>query len=223
MSALSAGTADALARALQAAQPLLATAFTLWSSPVTWLEVLAFGLSVWMVLCNLREQVLGWPLAMASSLLYALLFASSKLYGETGLQFLFIAMAGWGWWQWLRGRGADGAALHIHVLAPRQRLLALAATLAAWPALAWLLHSATDSDVAWLDALPTVGSITGTLLLARKALENWAVWLAVNLVSIGLFAVKGLWLTVLLYAIFALLSVAGWRAWQARLAAQAAA
>jgi nicotinamide mononucleotide transporter len=216
---MSAGAGEALSQLLQTAQPLLAAAFALWGSPVTWLEVLAFGLSVWMVLCNLREQVLGWPLAMASSLLYALLFASSRLYGEAGLQFLFIGMAAWGWWQWLRGRAADGAALRIHVLSPRQRLLALAATLAAWPALAWLLHHATDSDVAWLDALPTVGSITGTVLLARKALENWAVWLAVNLVSIGLFAVKGLWLTVLLYAIFALLSLAGWRAWQARLRA----
>ena len=54
---------------------------------------------------------------------------------------------------------------------------------------------------------------TGQLLLGRKLIENWPVWLAVNLVSVGLFAVKGLWLTVLLYAIFAALSVAGWRAW----------
>ena len=66
----------------------------------------------------------------------------------------------------------------------------------------------------WLDALPTVGSVAGQILLGRKWVENWAVWVIVNLFSIGLFAYKGLWLTVLLYALFAGLSVVGWRAWQ---------
>ena len=65
-----------------------------------------------------------------------------------------------------------------------------------------------------MDALPTVASITGTVLLGRKWIENWAVWLGVNLFSLLLFSYKGLWLTVLLYAVFALMSAAGWRAWR---------
>jgi nicotinamide mononucleotide transporter len=201
---------------LLAARPLLAPAFTLWGSPVTVLEIVAFVLSIAMVLCNLRVNPLGWPLAIASSLLYALLFADSKLYGEAGLQFVFIAVAIWGWRQWLRGP-ADGAHHGVGRLSLRERLWALAATLAAWPLLGLLLDRATDSDVPYLDALPTVASVTGQWLLGRKKLENWPVWLAVNLFSIGLFAHKGLWLTVLLYAVFAVLSVLGWRAW-ARLA-----
>ncbi|MFZ5547650.1 MAG: nicotinamide riboside transporter PnuC [Pseudomonadota bacterium] len=198
---------------LQATAPLLAEAFTLWGSPTTWLEVAGFLLALWMVSCNMRVNPLGWPLAIASSLLYALLFAHSRLYGEASLQLFFVAVAGWGWWQWLRGRGSDGAALTVHRLAPRRQLAVAGATVAAWPLLALGLARFTDSDVPWLDALPTVASITGQLLLGRKLIENWPVWLAVNLVSVGLFAVKGLWLTVLLYAIFAALSVAGWRAW----------
>jgi nicotinamide mononucleotide transporter len=207
--------ATALAALLQAARPLLVPAFTLWGSPVTWLEIVAFVLSVGMVLANLRVNPIGWPLAIASSLLYALLFADSRLYGEASLQFVFVALAGWGWWQWLRGRGALGQALRVHWLGARQRLFALVLTLAAWPLLGALLHRATDSDVPYLDALPTVGSIAGQILLGRKFVENWAVWVAVNLVSIGLFATKGLWLTVLLYALFAAMAVAGWRAWRA--------
>ena len=199
---------------LQAAQPLLAVAFTLWGSPVTWLEIVAFVLSVWMVVCNMHVNPLGWPLAMASSALYALLFASSKLYGEAGLQSLFIAMAAWGWWQWLRGHDDKGQQLHVGTLGTRARWQVLAATAAAWPLLALLLARATDSDVPWLDALPTVGSVAGTLLLARKRIENWPVWVAVNAVSVGLFAVKGLWLTVLLYALFCAMALAGWRAWK---------
>ena len=200
---------------LQAARPLLAPAFTLLGSPVTLLEIVAFVLAIAMVLANLRVNPVGWPLAIASSLLYALLFADSKLYGEAGLQFVFVALALWGWWQWLRGRGDDGTALRVRRLSRRGRALALAFTLAAWPLLGLLLDRATDSDVPYFDALPTVASITGQILLGRKLVENWPVWLAVNLVSVALFAFKGLWLTVLLYALFAVLSVVGWRAWSA--------
>lgn len=207
---------------LQAAlDGVLAPLFTLLGSPVTGLELVAFGLSLWMVACNLRVNPLAWPLAMVSSALYAVLFAHSRLYGEASLQLFFIVVAGWGWWQWLRGRGDDGQALRVHRLRPRARWLVLAAIAAAWPLFALLLDHATDSDVPWLDALPTVASVTGQLLLGRKLVENWPTWLFVNLVSIGLFAVKGLWLTVLLYAIFAVLSVVGWRAWR-RLAARGA-
>ncbi len=191
----------------------MAEAFTLWGSPVTWLEIVAFWLAIAMVFANFRVNPVGWPLAIVSSALYALLFASSKLYGEAALQVVFIVVAFWGWWQWLRGTGEDGNALRVHRLAPRTRWQLLAATLAAWPLLALLLARTTDSDVPWLDALPTVGSLAGQFLLGRKLLENWAVWLAVNVVSVGLFAVKGLWLTVVLYALFAVLSVMGWRAW----------
>ena len=198
---------------LQAARPLLAPAFTLWGSPATWLELLACALALAMVACNLRVNPAGWPLAIASSLLYALLFADSRLYGEAGLQLFFMAIAGWGWWQWLRGRGDDGQALRVHRMTSVHRIQALAATLIAWPMLALLLARGTDSDVPWLDALPTVASVTGQLMLGRKLVETWPVWLAVNVFSIGLFAYKGLGLTALLYALFALLSVVGWRAW----------
>ena len=204
---------------LQAAQPLLAPAFVLWGSPVSWLELLAFALSLAMVWCNLRVNAWGWPLAISSASLYALLFADSKLYGEAGLQFVFIGLAGWGWWQWLRGRGADGQALQVRSLLPRQRWWLAAATLLAWPLLAWLLARSTDSDVPWLDALPTVGSIAGQWLLGRKYIDNWPVWVLVNIFSVGLFAYKALWLTVLLYALFAGLAVLGWRVWL-RLAAE---
>ena len=198
---------------LQAARPALAAAFTLWGGPVTWLEIVAFGLSIAMVLANLRVDPVGWPLAIASSLLYALLFADSRLYGEASLQLFFVVVSVWGWWQWLRAIGDDGAPLRVHRLARAQAIRATLATLAAWPLLGLLLLKTTDSDVPFLDALPTVGSIAGQFLLGRKLVENWAVWLLVNLFSVGLFAYKGLWLTVLLYALFAALSLVGWRAW----------
>jgi nicotinamide mononucleotide transporter len=199
---------------LAAARPALAAAFTLLGSPVTWLEVAAFWIALAMVLANFRVHPVAWPLAIASSLLYGLLFLDSRLYGEASLQLVFVAVALWGWWQWLRGTTGDGAPLRVRRLAARDRALVATLTLAAWPLLGWLLDRHTDSDVPYLDALPTVGSIAGQLLLGRKLIENWAVWVGVNVVSVALFAAKGLWLTVLLYALFTVLSVVGWRAWR---------
>ena len=201
---------------LQQAAPLLAAAFTLWGSPITWLEILAFVLSVAMVLLNLRVNPWAWPLAIASSLPYALLFANSRLYGEAGLQFVFVGVSLWGWWQWLRAPDAADAHTKVGWMSRRGIAVAAFATAAAWPLLALLLMRLTDSDVPWLDALPTVASVTGQVLLGLKRVENWPVWLAVNLFSVGLFAYKGLWLTTLLYAVFAALSVFGWRAWRRR-------
>jgi len=202
---------------LAATAPLLVPAFSVAGSAITWLEIVAVVLGLWMVGCNLRVNPLGWPLAIASSALYALLFVHSRLYGEAALQGVFIVLGAWGWWQWLRGTTAQGAALRVRALAPRQRWAVVGLTLAAWPLLGALLARATDSDVPYLDALPTVGSLAGQYLLARKWVDNWPAWLAVNLVSLALFAVKGLWLTVALYAVFAALSVVGWRAWAAML------
>ena len=203
---------------LAATAPLLVPAFKLAGSDFTWLEIVAVVLSLAMVGCNLRINPLGWPLAIAASALYGLLFVHSKLYGEAALQLVFITFGAWGWWQWLRGTTAGGDRLPVRSLSHRQRWLALALTAAGWPLLGALLDYATDSELPYLDALPTVGSLVGQYLLARKWLDNWAVWSAVNVFSVVLFASKGLWLTVALYAVFAVLSVVGWRAWAKRLA-----
>jgi len=210
-----------LDQALSLAAPLLAPAFVLWGSPITWLELVAVVVSIAMVWCNLRVNVTGWPLAIVASALYGVLFASSRLYGEAALQLLFIVVAFWGWWQWLRGRGGDGQLLHVHRMSAAQIVWVGGLTLLAWPLLGLALHHHTDSDVPYLDALPTAGSVAGQFLLGRKLIENWLVWLAVNVFSVAVFTIKGLWLTAALYALFAGLSIAGWRAWRARLPAAA--
>jgi nicotinamide mononucleotide transporter len=196
---------------------LMAPAFTALGSPVSWAEILGFALSLWMVACNMRVHALAWPLAIAASLLYVLLFWNGKLYGEAGLQLMFAALALWGWWQWLRGKGADGRALQVRRLRPQGCLIAVLITLLAWPVLGLFLAHQTDSPVPYFDAFPTVASLTGQWLLARKYQENWLVWIIVNVVSVALFAFKGYWLTVVLYAVFVPLSVLGWRAWARQL------
>jgi nicotinamide mononucleotide transporter len=162
---------------------------------------------------NIRVNPLGWPLAIVSSLLYVGLFWDSRLYGDASLQVFFAVVALWGWWQWLRGTQDDGRPLEVRHLGARGRVAVLAALAVAWPATGLFLRHWTDTDVPWWDAFPTAASVVGQWLLGRKYIENWPAWLVVNAVSIALFAYKALWLTVVLYAVFLVLSVVGWRAW----------
>lgn len=210
-------TAWAIADALAWVDPWLAPSWTVWGVPVSRLEACAFILSLAMVGFNLRVNPMGWPLAIVSSLLYGVLFARSGLYGEGSLQLVFVVLAVWGWWQWLRGTDQqDHAPLRVRGLSASGKLGAVTATLTLWPAIGWLLDHITDSTVPYWDALPTAGSLVGQWLLGRKWVENWPCWLAVNLLSMALFAHKELWLTVVLYGIFAALSAVGWQQWKRR-------
>lgn len=194
------------------------TAFTLWGMATTWLELAAFVLSLACVLCNVYEIDWGWPLAILSGLLYFWLFRANRLYGDAWLQIFFALVALWGWWQWRFG-ARDAAPLRVAVL-PAQRLWQIAAAwLLSWLLLGWFLARATDTDVPWLDAFPTAGSVVGQVLLARKYIENWLIWVLVNVVSVVLFSVKGLWLTALLYGLFTGLALLGYRRWRKVMAA----
>lgn len=196
---------------------LFAQAFVLWGSPTTWLEIVAVLIALAMVGCNIREIHWGWPLAIVSSLMYFALFWRSKLYGDAALQVFFAVVALWGWYQWLRGHRADGSVLHVARLKRRGLVRTVGACALLWPVTGLFLKTFTDTDVPWWDAFPTAVSLVGQFLLGRKFIENWLVWIVVNVVSVGLFAYKGLWLTVGLYVVFIALSWVGWKEWKRRL------
>ena len=189
-------------------------AFALWDYPTTWIELIAALLGLLMVFFTIAEQHWGWLFAILSSALYFLIFWNSRLYGDALLQVLFMALAAWGWWLWLQG--AKEMPLRVTQLTSRQRLATLLAGLVLWGLTGSLLLNFTDTDVPWWDAFPTAFSLVGQYLLARKRVENWWAWLVVNVAATGLFAWKALWLTTVLYIVFALLSVVGWRAWLRR-------
>lgn len=181
--------------------------------------VLALG----MVACNIRQIHWGWPLAALSSVLYGLLFWHSKLYGQVGLQALFVLLSLWGWAQWLGGVGAPAAVLKPRHLNRRGRLLALAWAWALWLAIAVALAYGSDSRVPWSDAGLTAFGVVAQVLLGRKFIDSWFWWLGINSLSVVLFALQGLVLTALLYAVLGLLSIVGWCAWVAQNAALKAA
>jgi nicotinamide mononucleotide transporter len=189
------------------------------TDPVEWA---GFVLSLAMVYCNIRQIHWGWPLAIASSILYGYVFWNTQLYGQAALQMMFIAMAAWGWRQWLRGQTLTAPstetntaqALPISLLSRHERLRLSGVTILVWVLCTWVLEEFSESTVLYWDALITALALLGQYLLGRKKIETWWIWLVVNILTIALMASQDLWLTALLYFVFAVLSVVGLKTWQ---------
>lgn len=190
----------------------------LFGFQTSWLEITSFMLAVVMVYFNIRQSPWGWLFGITSSALYAIVFYGARLYGDMGLQFFFIGVSLWGWYQWLFG-GAQHHGLAISWLNRRGWIVTLAGWLLAYLILSWFLRSYTDTDVPHLDAFLTAGSVVGQFLLSRKKIENWHVWILIDLIYIGLYIHKHLMLTAVLFAIFVAMAIVGLLAWRKAFAA----
>lgn len=176
------------------------------------LEWLAFVLSVITVVLNIRQNHWAWLFAILSSAAYAVVFLDARIYGDMALQYVFISVSLWGWYQWRHG-GAQHGTLKVSRLSSRHLVWCGAGWLVATVAVVLVLKQ-TNTDVPLIDGFLTAGSLVGQLLLSRKKIENWHVWIIVDVLYVGLYCYKGLFLTAVLYAVFIVLAVVGLRAWQ---------
>jgi nicotinamide mononucleotide transporter len=188
--------------------------------PTTPLELTGFVLSLATVLLNIRRNHWAWLFAIVSSGIYGIVFFEARLYGDAGLQGVFIAASIWGWYQWLHG--AAGAPLPVTALDRAGWTGSLLAWALGFVLLAVFLHTYTDTDVPRMDGFLTAGSLLGQVLTARKKVESWHTWIVVDVLYVGLYVYKGLHLTAVLYAVFVVLAVLGLRAWQTAARADAA-
>lgn len=202
---------------------LFQPAFTAFGAPTTWLELIAVILALACVAFNVLENPWGWPLAIVSSLLYVALFYHHKLYGDAGVQIYFALAAFWAWWAWLFGKRRDNdqviRPIHVAWLSVRGRVYSVVAFALLWPGIALLLKRFTDTDVPFADGFITAGSVVGQILLGRKYIENWLVWLVVNIASIIVLSYKQLYLSAGLYTLFVFMAYLGWQRWRKKLAA----
>jgi nicotinamide mononucleotide transporter len=181
-------------------------------------EAIAFVLGVVNVTLVVRRSIWNYPFGIAMVALYAVVFAEARLYSDMLLQFFFIAVNAYGWISWRRHRAATGV-VTVEGMATAERWRWALATAAI--ALMWggAMHRFTDASLPWWDAAVAAASIAAQWLMARRKWENWVLWIAVDIGSIGLYLVKELWLTALLYLIFLVLAAWGLVDWRRRVAA----
>lgn len=185
----------------------------LFGLATTPLELVSFVLAVVTVALNIRQNHWAWLFAIISSAAYGVVFYGARLYGDMGLQLVFIVVSIWGWYQWLHG-GTGKQALAVTHLNRRGWAVALAAWLFGFALLSTFLARFTNTDVPHIDGFLTAGSLVGQVLLSRKKVQNWHVWIAVDVLYVGLYLFKGLTLTAVLYALFCVMAAVGLVAWR---------
>lgn len=184
------------------------------------LEIIAVLLSASAVWLTVKQNLLCWPLGLVSVLMYSWVFFDVKLYSDMLLQLVYAVLQLYGWWQWTRG-GVQHAGRQVSRLPGSQLLLSLAVGSAGSLLLGYLMATHTDAAAPWLDAALTSFSLVAQVWMAQKRLECWPLWIALDVIYVGLFLSKDLYLTAVLYAVFTALAIAGWRAWQRPRAAPA--
>lgn len=176
------------------------------------LEIVAALLGLVNLWLTIKERILAWPVGVAMVSLYIGIFASVRLYADAGLQCVFLLLQFYGWYQWLHG-GRDHGRLTVHRTSPALLSALLLIGAAATLLLGLSLGRWTNQALPFWDSGIAAFSLVAQWMLAKKLLENWLLWMAVDLVAIGVYWSKDLRLTSGLYAVFLLMCVLGWRDW----------
>jgi len=176
------------------------------------LEIVAVVLGLANVGLLVRRSIWNYPFGMAMVALYFVIFREARLYGEAGLQVFFFVVQGWGWWLWAR---AGGLAQMVSVgwMAWPARLAALALVAAASIGIGWAMATFTDAALPYADAAIAGASVVAQVLLAMRKTENWVLWIAIDVLSIGVYIDRALYLTAGLYVAFLVLAAMGLVVW----------
>ena len=200
-------------------------ALVAWSAvgtaPFGLTETLGFVSGAWCVWLTVLANIWNWPVGIANSALYLVVFLNVRLFADMSLQLVYVVLGLLGWYWWLHGGKRHGklTVRRVGVVdAAAVGLIVAAAT----AGMTVYLRSIHDS-APLLDAFTTCLSLGAQYLLTRKLLENWYLWISVDAVYVGLYAWRGLYLTSLLYLIYGTMCVVGLREWKKTLTATATA
>jgi len=199
----------------------------------TGLEVVAFVTSAVAVCLEVKENVWNWPWGIVGGGAYVGVCYQSHLNGNAALNIFFVVEGFVGWFWWVRGgRWSKQAKSGVPPRGTELKISSSGLTQAVWLAVLtflgtwwamWVLRNEAPSPLdVFLDAFTTVASIAGEYLLARKYIENWHVWIIVNIVSVPMYLHQNLKLTAFLYGVFAIMSVLGLLEWRILRTRQAA-
>ena len=180
---------------------------------MSWLEISAVAFGLISVYLSTRENIWSWPTAIVNVGLYAVLFQREKLYADMGLQVIYLVLSVYGWYEWLHG-GENRSELHVSRLTRRIAGILLAIGIVGSLTLGVILRNATDAALPYLDATLSVFSLVAQWMMTRKIVENWGLWILLDIVYVGMFVfLKHLYFTAFQYAVFLALAALGHVQW----------
>lgn len=190
-----------------------------------WIEIFGAVTGIIYVFLEIRKSIWLWPVGIVTSMIYVSVFFTSKFYADMSLQFYYILISFYGFYVWRFGTGIrkNGEAM----VPPAEKIKPPDVTRTPIDIVWWLvgiyivLHAAmwytlahfTDSPVAFWDSFTTALSVIATWMLARKYIEHWILWVIVNIVSMILYIYKGLYPTTILFLVYTVMAMVGYREW----------
>lgn len=176
------------------------------------LEMLAVALGLANVGLLVRRSIWNYPFGMAMVALYLVIFYEARLYAEAGLQVFFFVVQAWGWYLWARAGGMEHA-VAVRWMGWSARIVSLAIIAGITVGLGTLMHYLTDAVMPFADAAIAAASVVAQILLSVRRIENWILWIAIDIGAIALYVSRDLHLTAGLYGAFLVLASAGLIQW----------
>lgn len=180
---------------------------------MNWLEPVAVATGIVAVYLQIKENIWNWPIALVNVSLYFVVFREQKLYADMGLQAIYFVLSLYGWYEWLYG-GKNKTELKVSRGNPRMAVTLISIGVVGVAVLGTIFVRYTDAALPYVDSATATTSLLAQWMITRKILENWLVWIAVDVVYIGMFMFKHLYLTAGLYAVFFVLAVMGYLEWR---------
>ena len=182
-----------------------------------WLDMLTTALGLAYILLEYRASIWLWAVGFAMQSLGIVLYYQKGLYADCGMEFYYLAMTVYGWWNWTRKNSSltsHHSPLKITHFPLRLALIWTVITLGIWLALYLFLAYCTDSRVPLADSFTTALSFVGIWALARKYLEQWLIWIVVDVVTCCLYFYKDIPFKASLYALYVVIAILGYRKWR---------
>ncbi len=183
-----------------------------------YIELLGLFFGLLYILLSIKQNIWCWPVGFITSALYVYVFFVTKFYADMGLQVYYLMVSVYGWYHWMFGaKSKKQDDLKISKTNIKLAIYLFLATSILFIIISYILVNYTDSEIPYWDAFTTAASFVATWMLARKIIEHWIIWVVVNSVSLGLYIYKGLYPTVILFAVYTVLAILGYIEWKKKL------
>jgi nicotinamide mononucleotide transporter len=183
-----------------------------------YIELLGLVFGLLYIVFSIKQNIWCWPVGFITSALYIYVFFNTKFYADMGLQVYYLLVSVYGWYHWMFGsKSKKQDDLKIARTKLKLAVYLSLAFIILFILISYILVNFTDSEIPYWDAFTTAASFVATWMLARKLIEHWIIWVIVDTVSLGLYIYKGLYPTVILFAVYTLLAILGYVAWKKQL------
>jgi len=178
-----------------------------------WIELVAAITAVIGVWLTTRQNIWCWPVGLVGVVLSLIVFFKSKLYYDSVLQMFYFVLTLYGWYNWTFNK-KEGKKLEVTSLPKIQLILYSFLILILVVIFGYFAEKYTDAALPYWDAFTTAGGIIATLWMAKKIIENWIAWIIIDIICVGIYFYKELYVFSILYLVFTVLAVVGYVSWK---------